>query len=307
MSEAILTKVAEIAAVACDLKARVYRRNARRQIARQVFERQEAELERKMAGVLEPLFERQIKETSKRLLEMAPPEMPKGSKAEEEGRWVTTSQGNRLFIGEDGVARTGPGGKIIPDTEGVMGGDRLNNEEAEKLSSPSDWSKGEKNIVRTYVNNLDSYQINKTLRGQEPDRGTKEQWQEKANHLKDLIHQKANVPFDLQAVRRINVLGDEGKKAILQSFQDKVGKEFTDPAFVSTSASVESRVIGEDSPKSEWKSVGITVFVPKGAEAMYVPNKIAGRRKEYELIIQAGSRFRVRRVHENQVELELLK
>ncbi len=39
-------------------------------------------------------------------------------KSETEGRWVTTSQGNRLFIGEDGVARTGPGGKVIETNAG---------------------------------------------------------------------------------------------------------------------------------------------------------------------------------------------
>lgn len=176
-TDPLLSKLAETAAAALDLKARVLRRGSRRKIAREVFERQEAELEEKLVGVLEPLFERQIRETSKRLLEMAPPELPKGSKArpthdplaalafdakdprwrsemidrtlpvlalgmlegmtaemmevgidpknltkrsrtDEEGHWVTTSNGARLFIGEDGVARTGPTGKIIETEEG---------------------------------------------------------------------------------------------------------------------------------------------------------------------------------------------
>lgn len=38
-------------------------------------------------------------------------------KAEEAGQWVTTSSGGRLFIGEDGVARTGPGGQPIGQGE----------------------------------------------------------------------------------------------------------------------------------------------------------------------------------------------
>jgi hypothetical protein len=75
-----LSMLAAVAVEALDLKARMRRRSSRRRIAREVFERQEAKLERKMAAVLEPLFEKQIRETSKRLLD-ASPEMPKGKKA----------------------------------------------------------------------------------------------------------------------------------------------------------------------------------------------------------------------------------
>ena len=46
----------------------------------------------------------------------------KGIKAEEEGHWVTTRQGNRLFISDDGVARTGPGGEAI-DSDKENSGD----------------------------------------------------------------------------------------------------------------------------------------------------------------------------------------
>ena len=34
---------------------------------------------------------------------------------DEDGHWVTTRQGNHLFIGDDSVARTGPDGKVIDE------------------------------------------------------------------------------------------------------------------------------------------------------------------------------------------------
>lgn len=70
----VFEQLAAAAIEALDYKARSLRQSTRRQIAREVYERQEANLVRRMSAMLEPLFEKQIKVTSNRLLDAAPPE-----------------------------------------------------------------------------------------------------------------------------------------------------------------------------------------------------------------------------------------
>lgn len=38
-------------------------------------------------------------------------------KAEDAGQWITTEQGNHLYVDGDGNARTGPGGKIVVNSQ----------------------------------------------------------------------------------------------------------------------------------------------------------------------------------------------
>ena len=70
----ILNTLSIATAAALDFKARLYRRDHRRNVARKVHLEQEKRLEDKLEQVLTPLFEQEIEETVARLLELAPEE-----------------------------------------------------------------------------------------------------------------------------------------------------------------------------------------------------------------------------------------
>lgn len=80
MSDSIIDTLTIATAAALDFKARLYRRDHRRNVARKVYLEQEKRLEDKLVQVLTPLFEQEIEETVARLLELAPEE-PDGTKS----------------------------------------------------------------------------------------------------------------------------------------------------------------------------------------------------------------------------------
>jgi hypothetical protein len=178
--------------------------------------------------------------------------------------------------------------------------------EKDLASSADQWSDDDPDdyfanqAIKQYAGTSDSFRVNDCLRVNCSDKGLKE----KADNLAKTID-KTSFPKDVQATRAINPKSDEERQAILESFKAKVGKEFTDPAFVSTTAN--KKYADDWAKKMGGKTAPIkcTVLVPKGAKAAYIPKSHVGK-QEWEVLIQRGSKFRVREASDDGVVLELL-
>ena len=90
----------------------------------------------------------------------------------------------------------------------------------------------------------------------------------------------APVPFTV--VRGIEL---EHPEQMFSEFQNKVGKNFTDPAFVSTTANMGTGIFGND--------IKFQIHVPKGAKGLYLGDDVSATVGESEFLIPPGSTFKV--------------
>jgi len=184
------------------------------------------------------------------------------------------------------------GGKVVRFKSGAQ---------ADKLlkDSASQWSEGDgyfdNKVVKDYAGTSDSFLINKYLRTGQGDKSLKD----KANALAKVLD-KTSFPMDAEVVRSINPKTPEERAAILKSFS--VGDEFKDPAFTSTTANV--KYADEWASKFKADPIKVTVEIPKGAKAAYLPKETVGK-QEWEVLIQRGSTYRVKSVEGSHVTLEL--
>ena len=178
------------------------------------------------------------------------------------------------------------------------------NAEKELSKSANQWSEGNdyfaNRAVKAYAGTSDSFLINNCLRTNCGDKN----WKDKAEALGKVL-EKTSFPMDVQAHRAINPKDDVDRQKILEHFKSNQGQTFVDSAFVSTTANKKyaddwSKKMGKNEP------IKVMVLVPQGAKAAYMPKDIVGR-QEWEVMIQKGSKFKVRSVEGNDVVLELLK
>lgn len=174
--------------------------------------------------------------------------------------------------------------------------------ENELSASASQWSDGNDYFankgVKQYAGTADSFKINQGLRTGKMDSRTEE-------YVSNLTKQidRASFPVDIITHRAITATNSKERDAVLSFFQERVGKTFTDKAFVSTTANAEyAKSWGK---KSEGKPLMCRVLVPKGAKAAYLPKSIVGK-QEWEVLIQRGSKFRVHKADEDGIEVELI-
>lgn len=197
----------------------------------------------------------------------------------------------------------GPEGKVKIGSQSDFQTFKSGNE-AEKVlgASASQWSEGDDYFdnkgVKNYAGTSDSWLINNCLRVDCGKRGLRE----KADALSETLD-KAKFPMNLSVGRAINVKDIGEKESILSSFKSMVGKEFTDKAFVSTTAN--HKYVDTWSKNSKIEPIRCTVLVPKGAKAAYLPKSIVGR-QEWEVLIQRGSKFRVKEVFGSNVVMEVV-
>jgi len=88
-------------------------------------------------------------------------------------------------------------------------------------------------------------------------------------------------PFAFKTLRGIDIADPD---TMFNDLTKKVGKTFVDPAFVSTTANMNTSFFGSD--------IRFQVHVPKGARGLYV-NDISYSQNEREFLIPPGSRFKV--------------
>lgn len=178
-----------------------------------------------------------------------------------------------------------------------------NKAEAELAESASQWSEGtdyfDNKAVKAYAGTSDSFRVNACARVNCTDK----QLRQKADDLAKVID-KAKFPKDAQVSRSINAASAEERGKLLAEFKANVGKEFTDNAFVSTTAN--KKYADEWGKNAKAPPIKVTVLVPKGSKAIYLPKDIVGR-QEWEVLIQRGSKFKVREASDSgEVVLELL-
>jgi len=150
--------------------------------------------------------------------------------------------------------------------------------------------------IKAYAGTSDSFAINNALR-----QGLKDpQLQAKALDLAAVLN-KTDFPADVKTYRAINAKTAAEQTTILDGFRKQIGGTITDNAFVSTTA---NKTYADKWAKTA-NGIQVTVLVPKGAKAAYIP-KTHVTRQEWEILIQRGSRFVVKSVTGTQVVLELL-
>lgn len=200
------------------------------------------------------------------------------------------------------------GGESRSRTGGETSGERTytrfsGGDDAEKALATGNVSEGDRKVLRQYVGTPKSYTLNKSLRKGKLNDSQKE----RAEQLRQVI-EKHKIARDVEVARNIVPETAEERKRILASFASNVGKTFTDPAFVSTSANTEyAKSWGRFTP-SGLDPIEVRISVPKGAKAMYVEKGI-GKRQEWEVLIQAGTSFRVKEadVNSRHVVLEIVQ
>lgn len=222
--------------------------------------------------------------------------VPAGSGSSKGKKGVSKEGGEKEGNGSKSAGSQGPTG-ISPKR--FRSGD-----DAEKELSPSSkqWAEDPSDYfsnraVKAYAGTSDSFRINDHLRkgGSDPD------LQAKADALASVID-KARMPRAVETYRSINPKTPEEKAAILARFRENVGKVFTDPAFTSTTAN--KKYADDWAKKFKSDPIRMTVHVPEGAKAAYIPKEITGR-QEWEVLVQRGSKFRVKSVEGSNVVVEL--
>jgi hypothetical protein len=175
--------------------------------------------------------------------------------------------------------------------------------EKELAGSADQWSEGtdyfDNRAVKAYAGTSNSFAINDCLRRKCGDARFVTQADELATAI-----DKATFPKEIEAYRSINPKDANERAAILEQFSANVGKEFVDPAFVSTTANKKYAETWSKNAKAE--PINVTVVVPEGAKAAYLPKAVVGR-QEWEVLIQRGSKFKVKSVDGGNVTLELSK
>ena len=151
--------------------------------------------------------------------------------------------------------------------------------------------------VKAYAGTSESFRINDCLRQKCGDKGL----DSKAADLKKVID-KAAFPESIESHRSINPSTPESRAEILAFFEKRVGQTFVDSAFVSTTANKAYAKTWAKGAKAE--PISVTVHVKGGSKAIYVPKDITGR-QEWEVLIQSGSKFRVKSVEGSSVVMEL--
>lgn len=233
-----------------------------------------------------------------------------GVAGEGKGRKKTGSDASGNTGGKDGKGGGAhPGGKSSKigeePTSGKTSAVRYRSgDHAEKDLAPSarQWAEDTSDYfanraVKAYAGTSDSFRINEHLRkgGDNPD------LQAKADALAAVVD-KARMPKSVEAYRTINPKTPEEKAQILQKFKDSVGKTYTDPAFTSTTAN--KAYSDEWAAKFKSDPIKMTVHVPQGSKAAYIPKDVTGR-QEWEVLVQRGSKFKVKSVEGSNVVVEL--
>ena len=199
------------------------------------------------------------------------------------------------------VVKPAEDGEEPAKTEGVK--KFKNGKEAEEVlaKSAKQWMDGPADdyfankAVKAYAGTSDSFRINDCLRQKCGDKGLSS----KAEELKKTID-KASFPESIESHRSINPKTREERDGILAFFEKNVGQSFVDSAFVSTTANKD--YAKKWSKGSMVEPITVAVHVKKGSKAIYIPQDIG---KEWEVLIQSGSKFRVKSVSGGNVVMEL--